>query len=709
SGALGHLRVEGGIRWRAKSSEACDIWTENVKFLPKIVRHFSRCSITKCSRCSITKSSEPSDRQTDTKCFKTLEMTLLERMKAFTRKKLAQPLMRRSDTPLAAALRTKLGTFSINLSKDCSRALIGAALVAVATASWDPDYEYHARCAYGHSHGAPNAYLPPPPVYGERFFKIFKKKIFVVPERSKGVETADETQRKGLFPSKKEIFLNVETLVVRGLQDHARSGRAYLQMQVGPENMQKYAPICHKSVQHWRRRLCNTHFADFQSKTALRPPKAAAYISAAPAYKTVSTIGGGYSSAGYSSASGYSSGAYSTGYSVAPAVKYAAAPAIATYSAAPAIKYTAAPAIAGYSVRPSLSAYYKSGPALASYTSGHAVKVAAAVPAITGYASPAVRIAAAVPAVKVAAPAAYSTGYSAGYSSAGGYSSSSGYSTSGGYSYAKPITTYSTAPAIATYSSAPAIATYSSAPAYSSSYSSGGSYSGAAYNKAIVSTGYSAAPAVATYAAAPVVAKVAAPAYSSSHISTGYSSGGAILSSGYAAPAVSYAAPAVATYAAAPVVAKVAAPAYSSSHISTGYSSGGAILSSGYAAAPVVAKVAAPIRYAAAAPAVAAYSSGLGVAKIATGKNIHKEYIENYDHNPRYAFEYGVDDPHTGDKKHQWEERDGDVVKGQYSLVEADGSVRQVDYVADWATGFHATVNKLDHSAAAGVAKPKYG
>lgn len=39
------------------------------------------------------------------------------------------------------------------------------------------------------------------------------------------------------------------------------------------------------------------------------------------------------------------------------------------------------------------------------------------------------------------------------------------------------------------------------------------------------------------------------------------------------------------------------------------------------------------------------------------------------DLHPRYAFEYGVNDPHTGDIKHQKEERDGDVVKGQYSLV----------------------------------------
>lgn len=59
---------------------------------------------------------------------------------------------------------------------------------------------------------------------------------------------------------------------------------------------------------------------------------------------------------------------------------------------------------------------------------------------------------------------------------------------------------------------------------------------------------------------------------------------------------------------------------------------------------------------------------------------------------PRYAFEYGVNDPNTGDVKHQKEERDGDVVKGEYSLVEPDGNVRTVKYYADWETGFHAEV-----------------
>lgn len=46
------------------------------------------------------------------------------------------------------------------------------------------------------------------------------------------------------------------------------------------------------------------------------------------------------------------------------------------------------------------------------------------------------------------------------------------------------------------------------------------------------------------------------------------------------------------------------------------------------------------------------------------------------DDNPQYTFEYQVNDHQTGDIKEQKEQRDGDVVKGQYSLVKLDGSVR---------------------------------
>lgn len=63
---------------------------------------------------------------------------------------------------------------------------------------------------------------------------------------------------------------------------------------------------------------------------------------------------------------------------------------------------------------------------------------------------------------------------------------------------------------------------------------------------------------------------------------------------------------------------------------------------------------------------------------------------------PKYTFKYGVKDYHTGDVKSQHETRDGDVVKGQYSLVEPDGSIRTVDYTADKHSGFNAVVHKTE-------------
>lgn len=59
---------------------------------------------------------------------------------------------------------------------------------------------------------------------------------------------------------------------------------------------------------------------------------------------------------------------------------------------------------------------------------------------------------------------------------------------------------------------------------------------------------------------------------------------------------------------------------------------------------------------------------------------------------PRYEFKYGVRDPKTGDKKDQYETREGDAVKGEYSLYEPDGSRRIVRYRADKKTGFVAEV-----------------
>ncbi|NP_001166644.1 cuticular protein RR-2 motif 126 precursor [Bombyx mori] len=62
---------------------------------------------------------------------------------------------------------------------------------------------------------------------------------------------------------------------------------------------------------------------------------------------------------------------------------------------------------------------------------------------------------------------------------------------------------------------------------------------------------------------------------------------------------------------------------------------------------------------------------------------------------PKYAFDYSVNDPHTGDHKTQWESRDGDVVKGAYSLAEPDGTTRIVEYTADKHNGFNAVVKRI--------------
>uniref|UniRef100_A0A182QFK1 Uncharacterized protein n=1 Tax=Anopheles farauti TaxID=69004 RepID=A0A182QFK1_9DIPT len=76
---------------------------------------------------------------------------------------------------------------------------------------------------------------------------------------------------------------------------------------------------------------------------------------------------------------------------------------------------------------------------------------------------------------------------------------------------------------------------------------------------------------------------------------------------------------------------------------------------------------------------------------------------------PKYKFEYGVKDPHTGDQKSHWEERDGDVVKGVYSLYEPDGSERVVVYRADKLHGFEAHVKHITHPGHAGHVPVSYG
>ncbi|XP_017130800.2 cuticle protein-like [Drosophila elegans] len=91
-----------------------------------------------------------------------------------------------------------------------------------------------------------------------------------------------------------------------------------------------------------------------------------------------------------------------------------------------------------------------------------------------------------------------------------------------------------------------------------------------------------------------------------------------------------------------------------------------------------------------AAPAVATYAH----APVAVAQKVVVKAAEEYDPHPQYRFSYGVDDKLTGDNKGQVEERDGDVVRGEYSLIDADGYKRTVQYTADPINGFNAVVNR---------------
>ncbi|XP_055852041.1 cuticle protein 7-like [Episyrphus balteatus] len=68
--------------------------------------------------------------------------------------------------------------------------------------------------------------------------------------------------------------------------------------------------------------------------------------------------------------------------------------------------------------------------------------------------------------------------------------------------------------------------------------------------------------------------------------------------------------------------------------------------------------------------------------------------VEASDPHPQYQFSYSVNDALTGDVKSQSESRDGDLVQGEYSLNDADGYKRTVQYSSDAIHGFNAIVNR---------------
>ncbi|KAI4457958.1 structural contituent of cuticle [Holotrichia oblita] len=83
------------------------------------------------------------------------------------------------------------------------------------------------------------------------------------------------------------------------------------------------------------------------------------------------------------------------------------------------------------------------------------------------------------------------------------------------------------------------------------------------------------------------------------------------------------------------------------------------------------------------------------IAKYAAPYAVAKTVVaDDYDPNPQYSYAYDIQDGLTGDSKSQHESRNGDVVQGSYSLVDADGHQRIVEYTADPHNGFNAVVRR---------------
>ncbi|XP_030747917.1 cuticle protein-like [Sitophilus oryzae] len=102
------------------------------------------------------------------------------------------------------------------------------------------------------------------------------------------------------------------------------------------------------------------------------------------------------------------------------------------------------------------------------------------------------------------------------------------------------------------------------------------------------------------------------------------------------------------------------------------------------------------------------YSHAAPVYSHAAPAYAHGHESVDYFAHPKYEYNYGVQDPHTGDHKTQHEVRDGDVVKGSYSVAEPDGTLRTVHYTADDHNGFNAVVEKSGHPVHPAPAKVAY-
>ncbi|XP_034121899.1 fibroin heavy chain isoform X5 [Drosophila guanche] len=445
-------------------------------------------------------------------------------------------------------------------------------------------------------------------------------------------------------------------------------------------------------------------------------PIVAAYPAAAPAIAT------------YSAAPAVTKivGSYGGSASGAVSHQYVSKPAVATYSSGPAIAKIstyASPTISTYSSAPSLTKISTSYG-----SSGHGASYAPALSKTYLPAAPALSVPALsktyLPAAPVAAVSSYSSGHGGSYSGSGSGAVSHQY-------VSKP--TLVAGPAIAKVASyaAPAVSHISTGPALVKVGSPHGLGLGVGYSASghgAVSTQYVSKPAGAALLGAPLTS---GPAYAlggklASSTAYGISAGKLGLGSGhdgsyYGAISLGHAgvSPALNYQGLLTHGGSLSHGGLAHGGLSHGGISLGGLAHGGLSYAPItyshldsslsgydhgvggIGPLGAGFyRYAPSVPTLSAhaplpataYLKSAPVAQPALLKVVPEKHLEHFDAHPRYAFEYAVNDPHTGDNKHQREERDGDVVKGEYSLVEPDGNVRTVKYYADWETGFHAEV-----------------
>ncbi|GAB0094772.1 cuticle protein 21 [Sergentomyia squamirostris] len=157
----------------------------------------------------------------------------------------------------------------------------------------------------------------------------------------------------------------------------------------------------------------------------------------------------------------------------------------------------------------------------------------------------------------------------------------------------------------------------------------------------------------------------------------------------FAAPLAYTAGAPVAAYA--PLAQTVVQPQFVASR-SAAYVAAAPFAPAPFAAAPIVAAPAPVVqKYVAApaAPVVAARAAPIVAA--APAVVARTEFEDAY---PQYQYAYNVQDTLTGDSKTQEETREGEVVRGSYSLIEPDGARRIVKYYADPINGFNAVVQR---------------